>query len=189
MSRATPSQVVTNLSGAHFNAFPLVEMQFASGTAYASGTAFNVPYGGNTYIGLQMVGKIDVISETDAEVKGLAFTLSGVLPANISLALAENVTKRPVIVRFATLDASGAVTVDPNVWQGYMDTMSILDSGPSSTIRVTAEHKMAAWRQPKIVRFTDEDQRRRAPGDGLFKHIAVISEKPIVWPGAEFFKR
>lgn len=190
MSRNAPAQAVTNLAAPHTVSFPLIEMQFTSGTTYACGLAFDVPWNGNTYLGVQSISAIEPIVETDTEVKGLAFSISGIPPAYVSRALSENVTKRPVIVRLATLErASGTLTVDPNVWQGYMDLQTLIDSAGSNTLRITAEHRMIAWKQPKLLRFTDEDQRRRAPTDGFFKHIASVSQKRIIWPGAEFFQR
>lgn len=188
MSRSISTDTKTNLAQAHVTAFPLVDMEFTGDTLYCCGAPFDVSWGGNTYLGVQGLGQIDVLSETDAEIKGLTFTLSGIPLSNIAMALETNVANCPVTVRLATVDAAGVLSVDTNVWQGYLDTLGLVDNGESATVQVTAEHRMVSWKRPTIKRFTSADQAEVDADDAFFSYVEATTNATIVWPNKEFFK-
>lgn len=187
MSRSVSGTFNALASGDHVAAFPLVEMQLATGTLYICGAAHDVSWGGNTYISARGLGQIDAIEETDAEIRGLAFTLQGVTPDIIALALSDQSQGRPVIVRLAVLNGT-SLEVDANVWSGLIDTLQIVD-GPEPSVRVTAEHRMVTWQSPQIVRFSDADQERIAPGDRFFDQAERTATAVLVWPNKTFFER
>ena len=187
MSRSVTGGFAALLAAEHVVAFPLVEMQLATGTLYICGAAHDVTWGGNTYISARGLGDIEAITETDSEIKGLAFTLQGVTPDIIALALADQSQGRPVTVRLAALSGT-TLEVDSNVWSGYIDTLSVID-GPQPVVRVTAEHRLISWQQTQPLRFSDADQQRLHPGDRFFQHAEQTLTKTLVWPSKEFFMR
>lgn len=187
MSRSVSGTFATLLASEHVTAFPLVEMQLATGTLYICGAAHDVTWGGNTYLSARGLGEIEALSETDAEIKGLAFSLQGVTPDIIALCLTDQSQGRPVIVRLAALNGT-AIEVDSNVWSGYIDTLSLID-GPQPAVRVTAEHRLISWQQPQPLRFSDADQQRLFPGDRFFEHAEQTVSKTLVWPAKAFFER
>jgi hypothetical protein len=170
--------------------FVLVELDFDSGRVYLSDlpVGIDVEWSGNTYLGAQAIGTIEPITETDTEAKGIAFTLSAVNQAAVAGALTEEVQGREALLRLAIVDGT-TLRVDPNVWSGVLDVMTIEDDGQKPVIRVTAEHMMIAWQQPSGALFSDAEQKARHPGDKFFEFVAQVTEATIVWPGREFFQQ
>lgn len=173
------------MQAAHVDGFVMVDMILDSGPLYLCGLPFSFAWAGKTYIGVGGLGSVAQILETDREVAGLTFTLSGVPEDKIALVHQEDVQGRAVQVRMAVLDGT-TVYVDENVWQGLLDVMTIDDSGPKATINVTAEHTLNAWEEPNVLLYSHEDQQRVAPGDKFFEFAAEMSNATIVWPGKEF---
>lgn len=189
MTRSLLPALTTNLQQPHVTGFPLVEMQFTSGTVYVCGAAFDVVWNGATWTSVLGLGQMEAVTETDVEVRGLVFTLSGVQASSIALVLSEEAQGRPVIVRFATLDSGGVLTVDSNVWSGTIDTLQIIDGAPTATVRVTAEHRLARWATPNNLRYSSEDQTLIDPTDRFFDYAAQMTQINLVWPNKTFFQR
>lgn len=188
MTRALSASFADALQAGHVNVFPLVEIGFASGTAYLAGLDHSVAYGGNTYAAALGLLGIDPMDETEASVQGLRISIAGALSSNIATALTERVQGRPITVRLAVIDAAGALQVDANVWSGAMDTMQIEDSPDGATVVIQAEHALALWDKPRPLRYTDAAQQALYPGDKCCEFVASLAEAQIVWPGKAFFK-
>jgi hypothetical protein len=189
MSRtALDAQTLAALSAANVRMFVLVELAFDLERVYLCDLAFPVVWNGNTYQPTAGIGTIEQITETDVDARGIAFTLAGIQPASIGAALAEEVQGREAIVRLAIVDGD-TLRVDPCLWKGAMDVMTVEDNGSEPVIRVTAEHQMIAWQQPSGALFSDAEQQARFPGDRAFEYAAQIAEATIVWPAASFFRQ
>lgn len=189
MSRTNlDAPTLAKLAAANVQMFALVELAFDAERVYLCDLAFDVVWGGHTYLGAAGIGSIEPITETDSEARGIAFTLSGVPAANLSTALAEEVQGREALVRLAIVDGT-TLRIDPAVWRGVMDVMTIEDNGSQPIIRVTAEHQMIAWQQPSGSLFSHAEQQARHPGDLAFEYAAQIAEATIVWPAASFFRQ
>lgn len=189
MSRGLADAALANaLSAAHVTQFLLVEMGLDSGTLRIATTPFPVDYAGFTWFSAHNLGSVEPVLETASEQRGLTFTLGGVPPSIVSSVLNENVQGRPVKLMLAVLDGS-TLRVDTNAWSGLLDVMTLEDGTPEATVRVTAEHRLIAWREPQLVRHSDEDQKRLNPGDKFYEYAASIAEATLVWPSKEFFKQ
>lgn len=168
--------------------FGLVELQFASGPQYLCELDHSVTYSGATYLPALGFMQVDPVAETGNSFQGLRLTLAGVSVASVAMALGERVQGRTIILRLAALDAADAVQVDPNVWSGYMDTMTLSDAEDgSSSIVITAEHRMAVWDRPRVRRYTDAQQQAAYPGDTGLRYIADVANSQIVWPSRAFY--
>lgn len=188
MSRTSvDAPTLAALAAAHVTSFMLLELGFDSGTQYLTSTPHNVDWGGNTYLAAQGIGSIDPVGETDTEARGLAFTLTAVPQSAIAGALTEPVQGRPITLRMAVVDGA-TLRVDPNVWSGHFDVMSIDDSARGPVIRVTAEHALIAWQQPSGALFSHQDQQAIDATDLFFEFAAQMSDTTIVWPNKSFFK-
>jgi hypothetical protein len=188
MSRGLDSALAAALTQASVTHFVLVDMVLDSGTLRLATTPFDIDYGGNTYTAVYGIGAIEAITETSGEQRGLAFTLSGVPSSTVSLVLSENVQGRAVTVRLVVVDGA-TLRVDDAAWTGLLDTLQLQDGAPAATVRVAAEHRMIAWREPNLLRFSNEDQQRLNSGDKFFEYAADLAQATIVWPGKEFFQR
>lgn len=191
MSRGLVSGVTTAVAGTHVEWFPLLELLLDSGTVYLVGQPNDVSYGGHTYQAALGLGTIDPIEETDAEIKGLAFTMTAVPSSSVSLSLGTEVQGRGVILRLAFIDSSGVLQVDDNVWTGYLDQAPLEDDPETNRtiVRVTAEHRLVRWDTPRPIRFSHEDQLVISGTDGFFKNTAAIADATLNWPYKEFFKQ
>lgn len=187
-SRSLDAPTQTALQQSHVTMFLLIEMGWDSGTQYITSAPHDVVWDGHTYVAAQGIGNIEPTTETDTEARGLTFTLSAVPLSAIAGALTEPVQGRPVVLRLGIVDA-GVLRVDPNVWSGRFDVMTIDDSVGAPVIRVTAEHAMLAWQTPKGTLFSDQDQQDEHPGDLFFAFAAQMAEATIVWPDKAFFKK
>lgn len=188
MSRSNiDGNTLAALQAANVAMFVLVEFDFDSGRVYLCDLAFDVDWNGHTYQAAQGIGTIEPITETDSEARGIVLTLSAVNQASIAAALTEDVQGRECLIRLAIVDGS-TLRVDPNVWSGVLDFMSVEGSRDQPLIRVTAEHQMIAWKQPSGALFSDAEQQQRHAGDKFFEFAAQVAEATIVWPAASYFK-
>lgn len=186
MSRTSlDSPTRTALAAPHVISFLLMDLGFDSGTLYLTSAPHDVTWGGNNYTCAQGIGSIEPTVETDTQAQGLTFTLSGVPASAIAGALTEPVQGRRVVLRLAVVD-NGTLRVDPNVWAGNFDQMTIEDSLGGPVIRVTAEHAMIAWGQASGQLFSDQDQRTVDGNDEFFSFAAQMAEATIVWPNKDF---
>jgi hypothetical protein len=188
MTRSLSGGFSTAMAAAHANAFPLLELQFASGTDYICGLAHDVVYNANTYLAAGGCLGLEQIVETATQTEGLKISLAGAPSANVALALSEKVQGRLVILRLAMIDSGGALVVDDNVWTGLMDVFTLQDDANQCVAVITAEHMLAVWDRPRTVRYTDAQQQILFPGDLGFQYVEEMAEASIVWPGKEFFQ-
>jgi hypothetical protein len=98
------------------------------------------------------------------------------------LARDEPYQGRPLIIRLGAFDENGDLIASPVIlFSGFMDIMTIADSGDTSTITVTVENKLIAFQRTAVRRYTAEDQKIEHPTDKGFEFVAKIQEKEIVW--------
>ena len=187
--RNIPAQLETDFSGRHVELFVLIEMQLTSGTLYITSTAFDVDWGGHTWLCTHGLGSVSTVKESSGQITGLTFSMSGVPLSMFALALTERIFRRPVIVRLVSVGPSGTLTVDPSAWTGELDMFQINDEGKSLELRVTAEHRMMAWQNPKLVNFSDAEQRLLSSTDTFYSRLSAMANKTIIWPKKEFFKQ
>lgn len=188
MSRNLDTGTRTALGQPHVTLLLLLELGWDSGTQYLTTAPHDVTWAGHTYTAAQGIGTIEPTTETATEARGLTFTLSAVNGSAIAGALTEPVQGRSAVLRLGIVDA-GTLRVDPNVWSGRFDVMTIDDTAPSPVIRVTAEHAMLAWQTATGALFSDAEQRLQHPGDKFFEFAAQMAEATLVWPNKSFFKQ
>jgi hypothetical protein len=182
MSRpGVPAGVAAAVENDHVPLFPLVRMEFDAddgGTLFIAGYPADVTYDGDVYLSSRGLASIDPLVETSDEVTGLKFTLSGVPEAVLAEALLIKYQGRLCTVLLAFMDGE-TLNVDPQAWQGRLDTSEITRSQGTRTITVTAEHRMVDWKRSRKLLFNDADQRRINPTDTFFLGIESMEEKEI----------
>ena len=182
----TPSVIAESLSEAP-RPFILVKLEFDIGTIRLNSTDRDLTVdvdgdGDQTYQGVGNLGQISTMEETsELRPTGIVLTLSGIQPSYISIALGAQYQGRSVKIWEAFFDSSYAVVADPILqWSGLIDTMDI-SMGETAAIRLTAEHKLIRWEEPKLRRYTNEDQQEQFTGDKGLEFVNQTTEKEIIW--------
>lgn len=159
-----------------------VEMDFSSGFVRVTNAAYDVTWNSLAWQGVGFLGAVREVRETlGIEATALEFSISGVDPANIGIALGEHYQGRSARMWAGFIDA-GAIVISPVLlFVGRMDTMQIQD-GETAQITVTAESRLASWSRPKVRRFSDSDQQAEFPGDLGLQYISELaSGREIPW--------
>jgi hypothetical protein len=168
----------------------LIEMDLASGPLYLNSGSLDLVVSGTTYYGTKGLGKVDPVTDTASEVRGLSFELSGISTAMLATALAEPVQGKAVRIKVAMLDPSTYQAVDVRQhWAGQLDLMTIDESNGSSVIKVNAEHAGIDLLRPLLSLYSDTEQRRLYPGDISLQYMADQVEMRIVWPSREWGRK
>tara|TARA_B110000879_G_scaffold4015_1_gene5364 strand:- start:443 stop:1081 length:639 start_codon:yes stop_codon:yes gene_type:complete len=143
----------------------------------------DLAFGGNTYTGTGDLLSISQITETsDIAATGINVSLTGVKTSFIAIAKDHEYQGRPLTVSLGAFDASGDLIADPViVFSGFMDTMTISESGANSTISIAVENKLIAFERTKVRRYTAEDQKIDHPTDKGFEFVTAIVQKEIIW--------
>ena len=143
----------------------------------------DLAFGGNTYTGTGDLLSISQITETaDIQASGINVSLAGVKSSLIVIAKDHDYQGRPLTVSLGAFDASGSLIADPViVFSGFMDTMTIAESGQYSTISIAVENKLISFERSKVRRYTAEDQKIDHPTDKGFEFVTAIVQKEIIW--------
>jgi hypothetical protein len=191
MSRTVPASLLTALSQPEVQPFYAVELLFDDDDdtrydegGYSGENAIRLwtGYGDKTvnvetYTGSGNLLAISGLEEAnDLSAKNITLTLTGIASSIVSLALSEPYQRRLCRVYFGTGDTTAI-----EVFSGFMNTMSIEDSGETSTITLTVESKLVRLEKASNRRYTHENHVSRHAGDTFFSYVADLQDKDVVW--------
>lgn len=185
--RSLPAPAAAALSGTTVLVAILVEMDLTS-PLYLNTSSMDLTINGTTYFGAGGLGQIDAIKEAGTDLPQIRFSLAGVQPTSIALALLEPVQGAAARIKLALFDATtGALLATRLRYSGYLDVMSISDGVDSAVLSVTSESAMLDLLRPKSIYYSDSDQQALFPGDLAFQYVNDQVEAKIVWPSAHYF--
>ena len=143
----------------------------------------NLSYDSKTYVGAGNLLNISRVSENvELRASGITVQLSGIGDPLLAKAKTENYQGRELVVKLGGFDSSDAVIASPTIiFSGFMDTMTINESGGTATIAVTVENRLIEFEKTRVRRYTDNDQRIDYPSDDGLEYVSQIQEKAIVW--------
>lgn len=161
----------------------LVQCAFDSGALNLWTGIGNLTVGGVTYVGAGGLLSVGEMKESsDLAANGITITLEGVTSPLITKARDENYQGRQLQVLLGATDASNGVIADPVViFSGFMDTMTINETGETASITVTVENRLIEFEKTRVRRYTAEDQRIDFPDDRGLEFVAELAEKEIMW--------
>jgi len=162
--------------------FVAVALDFSSGMVRVHDGIGAVTWGGNTYDGIGNFGGIEQVDESvEVIARPLSLTLSGVDSSLVSTAMTETYQNRTVTIYLGFLNESTNAVIDtPEVaWEGRMNQMSISSAEGSAVIKLSCEHRLR--REPRIARYTNEDQQLLFSGDRFFDLITSIKGFVSKW--------
>ena len=67
------------------------------------------------------------------------------------------------------------------IFDGRMDTIEIVDGGPTATITMKVENRLRDLERARVRRYTDADQQARFPGDSGLEYVLALQEIDIPW--------
>lgn len=183
MARALTSGMQAALTADNMRPFYLIEGYFDSGEIDLWTGIGNLSYGGKTYMGVGKILNISAFKESKTiEANGLSFTLSGLDPAIIQIALNEEYQDRPVNLYLGAFDDSWQVIASPYLhFEGRMDVMP-LDEDPdagTATVTLNVENVLADLQKAVKLNYTPEDQALFFSGDTGFSRVASLQDKEI----------
>lgn len=164
-----------------------VALDFPSGMVRWNGSTQDLVIGGNTFLGLGVLGSIGVIEEgAETRAYGLTVSISGIPRDSVALALTQEYQGRQATLWEVQLDANGLpIGSPPLAFRGRMDQMSVT-LGETATVTVRLENRLADWERPRVRRYTHEDQTRAFPTDKGFEFVTATTDKDIIWPASNW---
>lgn len=164
----------------------LVEICFEGITLYLTDAAFNLPFGGETWLSGGLLldpSRLDLVNEVRTVTDTIAIT--GVDQAIKSLILNDpsRQAMREVIVRECYLDDNGDIIPDPYVRDIYfIDSVQMSGGVQSDTIAIQLAGEFADFEYKNGIRTTAASIQRYHPDDGFFD-FSKSAGKPIKWGG------
>ena len=183
MSRTLSTEMQAVASADLVRPIYLVKMEFDSGDLFLWSGLGNLVYSGDTYVGTGDLMSISPIKESEELIaNGVDFTVSGIKQSLVSIARDEPYQGRKITLYLGAFDENADIISSPVIlFGGFMDVMTISDSGETSTISISAENKLIAFDRASVRRFTAEDQKIDYPLDKGFEFVSQIAQQEIIW--------
>jgi len=183
MSRTLSTEMQAVASADLVRPIYLVKMEFDSGDLHLWSGLGNLVYDGDTYVGTGDLMSISPIKESEELIaNGVNFTVSGIKQSLVSIARDEPYQGRKITLYLGAFDENADIISSPVIlFGGFMDVMTISDSGETSTITISAENKLIAFDRASVRRFTAEDQKIDYPADKGFEFVSQIAQQEIIW--------
>lgn len=163
---------------------PLVYMGLTVPQRWAVGGRA-VVWGGFTWEPLDIA--IAELRDEVGQFNNLRLSLPAVTPAQRALAAAD-VEGAAVLVYKALVDPdTGVAAGAQQLFAGELDQPGWQD-GPLAIAHFLAEHQGNLALRPRGSRYTNDEQRRRFPGDTSLDVDPRTDGKEILWPSAGYFR-
>tara|TARA_R100000734_G_C3319102_1_gene114285 strand:- start:2947 stop:3555 length:609 start_codon:yes stop_codon:yes gene_type:complete len=191
MSRSINANIVSALSNSEIEPFYAVKLAFSTATLYLWTGYGDKTINSETYIGTGNLLSIDGLEEaSDLSSKGTDIVLNGLDSTILTYALTEEYQGREVNIYWGVSGVSEVV----EVFSGYMDQMTIIDRGETSTIKLSVESKLIILERPNIRRYTEgshaaviatENTRDSTTytqsNDSFFRWVAKLQDVQVAW--------
>lgn len=179
MSRDIAGVIATALGDEVVEPFFAVDLEFDSGTLRLWTGVGSREINGNEYIGAGNFLQISEMQETaEIQAAGATLTLSGIPSELLSLALTEPYQQRPARIYFGLVGAEADMA---EVFTARMDQMTIEEGPESSIIQLSIENVLVDLERPRVLRYTNNDQQSRFPGDRGFEFVETIQNREVFW--------
>lgn len=182
MSRNLHANMAAEIIKKTVNPILLFECTLADTSVARYWTGYGtLSWNGNDYIGSGMLIGVGPVQETDeVQGQGVSVTLNGVPLAAISLALSSLANGKQGILRLGFRDSSNNVISNPKImFRGRLDLCEVEDSVETPTLKLNYEHELSRLEIPNERRWTDQEQKRRFPGDRGLEGIARLQDLDV----------
>jgi hypothetical protein len=179
MSRDIATVIANALDDDVIEPFFAVDLGFDSGTLRLWTGIGTRSINGEDYIGAGNFLQISDMQETaEIQAAGATLTLSGIPSELLSLALTEPYQQRPARIYFGLVGSEADMA---EVFTARMDQMTIEEGPETCIIQLTVENVLVDLERPRVLRYTNNDQQSRFPGDRGFEFVETIQNREIFW--------
>jgi hypothetical protein len=179
MSRDIATVIANALDDDVIEPFFAVDLDFDSGTLRLWTGIGTRSINGEDYIGAGNFLQISDMQETaEIQAAGATLTLSGIPSELLSLALTEPYQQRPSRIYFGLVGSEADMA---EVFTARMDQMTIEEGPETCIIQLTVENVLVDLERPRVLRYTNNDQQSRFPGDRGFEFVETIQNREIFW--------
>tara|TARA_R100000655_G_scaffold40580_2_gene76305 strand:- start:7596 stop:8165 length:570 start_codon:yes stop_codon:yes gene_type:complete len=184
MTRSLGTNFNNQITSTDLKPFFAVDVDFPTPLRLWTGYS-EITISGSTFTGSGNLLSLSQIDESaDIRANGVKISLSGLDSSIISSALTEDAQGTLVKIFFGVLDDSQAVVDTPyQTFEGFIDTMSIVEDGQTSQISIDVENKLVTLERPTNRRYTDQDQKEFFPDDKGLEFVDSLQNKSVVWGG------
>lgn len=186
MSRPLTDLMATEVAGAKLSPLLLIKFQFDAGDVNIWTGIGDLLFAGDTYLGLGDLLSITTVQETQTiKAAGIEYTISGLPPDAIAIALGEDFQGRKVRMWFGALNSSGVLISAPVlILVSRMDIMQIGNTAATVSITISAENVLIALTRVNDRRYTPEDQAIDFPSDKGLDFVDSLQDKEVVFGNA-----
>ena len=185
MSRSINANIVSALANPEIEPFYAVKLAFSTATLYLWTGYGDKTINSQTYIGSGNLLSIDGLAEaSDLSATGTDIVLNGIDSTILTYALTEEYQGREVNIYWGVSGVSEVV----EVFSGYMDQMTIVDKGDTSTIKLSVESKLIVLERPNIRRYTEGSHSSviategySNSNDSFFRWVAKLQDVQVAW--------
>jgi hypothetical protein len=183
MAHALSAGMLAQTLSARLSPVMLVELDTAHGIIFVWSGIGTILFNGNTFQGVGRFGGVDGITEATAvQASGATLTLSGIPLDLISVALQSLRRYLPCRVWVGAMDDNGNLVSTPFlIRNGRVDSSSISTGADTATITVNVESRLIAMQNPRVRRYTDQDQKIYSPSDDGFKYVDQLQNVSFQW--------
>tara|TARA_R100000963_G_C4601309_1_gene74910 strand:- start:120 stop:716 length:597 start_codon:yes stop_codon:yes gene_type:complete len=186
MSRSIGSTFLSQITSGQLRPFYAIKMEFTSGDLLLSTTNADIVISAETYIGSGNILVISPITETaDTRAVGIQINLNGLDSSILSAGLTEDTQGMKVKVYFGVLttttNADAIVDTPYQVFEGFIDSMVLNETGETSALEFTVENKLVTLERPIDRRYTNQDQQNLFAGDKGCEFVTSLQDKSVAW--------
>jgi hypothetical protein len=179
MSRDIATVIANALDDDVIEPFFAVDLVFDSGPLRLWTGVGTRSINGNDYTGAGNFLQVSEMRETaEIQAAGATLTLSGIPSELLSLALTEPYQQRPARIYFGLVGSEADMA---EVFTARMDQITIEEGPETCTIQLTVENVLVDLERPRVLRYTNNDQQSRFPGDRGFEFVETIQNRELFW--------
>ena len=179
-SRSLSSDVKTQLASGSFNMVHLVKLELNS-TYYYTDSNSDVVDGSDTYTANGFLQGLSAVTESsNINIGSTTLRISGVNQTIISDTLNNGHLHRAITIKRAILDDSDAVIDTFEIYKGFVEGMSITDSGETSSVNFSIANHWVDFERIEGRATNNSSQQNFFDSDLGFEFSDQVNKR-IVW--------
>ena len=179
-SRSLSSDVKTQLASGSFIMAHLVKLELNT-TYYYTDNNSDIVDGSDTYTANGFLHGLSAVSESSSiNISSMALRISGINQTIISDTLTNGHLHRTVTIKRAILNDSEALIDSFFIYKGFIEAMTITDSGESSSVNFSIANHWADFARIS-GRATNNSSQQHFHDNDLGFEFADQASKKIIW--------